>query len=167
MTSASASWVEWLGAAGSILAGLSTIGLVLVAYFQIRSFKNESRRWETVKVCGQFITNERLFACRQAVYNRTRRDGNYSPDTMKDQSHQISTIFAYFEHIAMGISQDFYIEEIVRDNLELEIGIFCQRFLQPTYSDVLTPAAYQKTEALNRKWLAKPTHYHPSRSSGA
>jgi hypothetical protein len=91
---------------------LFTGAVGFVAWYQIGEIKRQQRGWETLRICNVYdvdpVLDRAVCTIRSAVKQGKSRI---------EVKLEITTLLNYFESIALGISQGFYEEKIVRIHL--------------------------------------------------
>jgi len=104
------------------VSAVATVGLVIIAWKQLGDIKQGQRNWATLQVCDKYDLDPiiRTVVSRLKNYENTRLDETVAPVDAnngygsKDDS---ITLLNYFDAIAIGMEQGFYVEDIVTDHL--------------------------------------------------
>ncbi len=139
------------------LTAFSTVGLLVLAAFQIRSIRDENRKWETVRACNVFDTDPIVHVATKDIYAASDNGKDYSPATMLSQVHNIITVLNYLDALAIGIDQGVYVESIAKDNLGSTIEKAVECFLDGQHPGIKV-SDFRTLKDLRGKWLPKNTH---------
>jgi hypothetical protein len=117
-----AAWTA-IGAMATILLAMATIAVAWVAGYQISSARaeavaarNEAKRQRTLEVVSRYDHDPVLDRALRRMA-RARDSGKLFTETRTYRT-DIVAVMNYFEGIAIGLKQDIYIEEMVRDYME-------------------------------------------------
>jgi len=113
---------DWniIGALGSIIQAIATVVLLIVAWLQLKSIKDENKLSRTLDVCDRYDLDP--------ILDRSLRDLRSAEDTgllrtkEADRMHlhaSVTTVLNYLDSIAVGIHQGLYIEALVKDHLKV------------------------------------------------
>ena len=105
-----------LTALGSVLTGVATVAVALVAWRQIGELKSQQKGWETLKACERYELDPVLNQSLRRLA-RARRNGDLKAGP-GNYEYEFTTIMNYFEGLATGINLGFYDERIIRQHLE-------------------------------------------------
>lgn len=145
-----------LTAFGTLILAAATAALVLAAFYQIRSFREEAKKTRTLAACEKYDTDPVLDNCLRKL--RAAWDDGSILQNSSAFRIDVVTVLNHLDGIAIGIEQGLYIEELVRDHHE---KIFNDHFDQYLASDApridgLDRNAYLTLRALCEKWSRPP-----------
>jgi hypothetical protein len=110
---------EWTGedvtAAGTVTLAVVTIGLLLMAWYQLAKQTFAQRQWATLQACDRYDSDPVLGAARASLYEFEATGQMTKERTEIRQACR--TTFNYFDSIAIGLAQGLYVEEIVEEHL--------------------------------------------------
>jgi hypothetical protein len=159
-----AAWVA-IGALGTLVLALATAILVWVGVAQIKAAREEAKRNRTLTACDRYDTDpvlnaslQRLARARRASMDKFQGDGlTYRPD--------IATLLNYLDSLAVGIMQELYIEEIVRDHNGPIVRAHVEQYLTDGNPRIfgLNPDNYRPLRDLYEKWSRQQPYYRPAR----
>jgi hypothetical protein len=93
-----------------------TGGLLGYAIYQVRSAKADAKINRTLTACDRYDTDPVLDRVTNRIANGLD-DGSLAKNP-KDYSVDMSSLFNYFESIAIGVSRELYDKDIVTDQLK-------------------------------------------------
>lgn len=151
---------------------LATIAIALIAYFQLSAWvatqkaqNLQHRQWATLQTCDRYdsdpIIREALSLIRAHKYNYLL---NGQIKTSKKYSYDLDgavvSLMNYFDSIAIGLRQNLYVEEIVREHLEGIIRAQIEDIKGFSDTEVEKRVGrfdkdFSRTLALLEKWNAK------------
>jgi hypothetical protein len=105
----------WI-AVGTLALAVATFALVLTAFIQIRSIREENKKTQTLAACSNYDLNPIIFECTRILL--AAQDSGELATSPKKYRPQILTLLNYLDAIAIGIEQGLYIEELAWDHLE-------------------------------------------------
>jgi hypothetical protein len=73
------------------------------------------KAWETVKICQAYYFDPVIEAATERMWRMSNGGKEYIID--KIDNRDIRCLLNYLDHIAVGVRQDLYIKEIVKDHL--------------------------------------------------
>jgi hypothetical protein len=102
-------WAEWT-------TGIFTAGLIGMAGFQLRRQTIQQRQWATLQACDRYDTDPTLTEARRTL--RALKAGETLQQEEHDTVSQITTVFNYFDAIAIGVDQRLYVDRIAESHLK-------------------------------------------------
>jgi hypothetical protein len=104
------------GNAAEWVTGLATAGLIGMAAWQLYQQTLQQRRWTTLQVCDRYDSDERI---REALLILRRLSaGEQVPQTGHEIAIAVTTLFNYFDAVAIGLEQNLYVGVIVDQHLK-------------------------------------------------
>jgi hypothetical protein len=98
------------------VTGAATAGLIGMAGYQLWQQTFQQRQWATLQACDRYDSDAVLTQAR-LLLNALK-----AGETVQGEDHEIeatiTTLFNYFDAIAIGLDQKLYVEEIVKKHLE-------------------------------------------------
>jgi hypothetical protein len=117
------------------------------------------REWETLKICQRYDFDPIIDAATERIYAASNDGKDYRLPGVKQRD--MICILNYFDGIAIGIEQNLYIEDIVRDHLGPMFAHAVTNFLD---TGLVPIAGLEKVQALNQRW-SKPPGYRSTGTS--
>lgn len=124
-------------AVGTFLLFFATLGLVMVAAWQINAARVENRKTQTLLACGNYDLNEVIYRCRKTLIEANDRGALM--DEAKALRLDIQTVLNFLDAIAIGISQKLYDEALSREHL--------QAIVAKQVAELIDSGALEKTGA--------------------
>lgn len=94
---------------------LATLGIVIVAWRQLKEQTTQQRRWATLQACDRYDIDPRIAGSLRMV--RRLKEGEKPALSEYEIGMRITTVFNYFDAIAIGVRQGLYLPEIVKAHL--------------------------------------------------
>lgn len=140
-----------------MLQGIGTVGAVLVASYQIHKYQKSQKGWETLKACERYETDAVLDRSLLAI--KAARDAQTLQANPYEVRIELTAILNYLDGIAIGVLENFYVEDIVREHLEGIMREHVEEFLNPQIS---AAAEYSESDwaclmKLLQKWSGSKT----------
>jgi hypothetical protein len=164
----------FIGIATSVLA-LATIAIAIAAWRQLpflvaqlgalaqqvqasreveQAAAQRQREWETIAACGRYDIDPVIETISKRLWDASRAGVDYSKVDPRD----CICILNYFDSLAIGIRQNLYIEEIVKDHNGLVISKAVELFIK---GELVPAEGYRHLMALYDKWNPPPPHDNP------
>ena len=105
----------WTLAYATVALFVATLGLFGMAWYQLREMTLQQRNWATLQACDRYDTDPKLGAA--LIILRRLKEGERTALTNYRIVMAVTTVFNYFDSIAIGLNQGLYIEGIVREHL--------------------------------------------------
>ena len=154
------------------ISTLATIAIALIAYFQLSAWvatqkaqNLQHRQWATLQTCDRYDSDPII---REALALIRAHKNGYSLDEQTQESVKYSydldaavvSLMNYFDSIAIGLKQNLYVEEIVREHLEGIIRTHIKDIKEFSDPEVIKRVEkfheeFSRTLALIEKWEAK------------
>jgi hypothetical protein len=151
---------------GTVALTLATVGLAAVAWYQIAaarteaiSARAEAKRTRTLEVVSRYDHDPVLD---RALRRMARaRDSRQLFDNTRLYRTDIVAIMNYFESIAIGLQQDIYIAEMVRDYMESIVRSHIDEIEKEKIFDKIgsDPDDFEHICALNKRWKKSQMHF--------
>jgi hypothetical protein len=104
-----------------------------------------------LKICQRYDFDPVIDAATQRIWAASNEGKDYRLAGVKQRD--LVCILNYLEGIAIGIEQNLYIEDIVREHLA---PIFAHSVADFLDSGIVPIAGLEKVQALNQRWLKAP-----------
>jgi hypothetical protein len=144
-------WTDVATALASLATAVATCGIIVTAIQQIRGLREENRKWETVKACTAYTKDPILFQCAKEVRARSK-GSDYTRATMMPVMQELRAILNYLDSLAVGVAQGVYIEQIVRDNLQLVIEKAVDNFCIEDFKQEFNLEGFSHLLAMRARW---------------
>lgn len=129
-----AGWTA-VGAIGTLFLALITAILVAVGVSQIRVGRDEARLSRTLAACDRYDTDPVLDASLHRLAEA--RDSDILMQEPAKFRTDITTLLNYLSSLAVGIEQDLYDGDVIRDHMEPVIKWHVAQYLAPSSPQVL------------------------------
>jgi hypothetical protein len=96
--------------------GIATAGLIAMAAYQLRQQTIQQRQWATLQACDRYDTDPMLTTARLML--RALKEGERPEIKEYEITSQITTVFNYFDAIAIGVEQKLYVDAIAENHLK-------------------------------------------------
>jgi hypothetical protein len=135
------------------LTAFGTFGLIGLGWYQITAVRNENKGWRTLEACERYESDPVLDVCLRNIF-AANQTGDF---TANPQNYRLdaTTVLNFFDGIAIGIAQDLYLEELVRDHLEPIVKWYVEVYLEPVFASRMgidPTIEYPRLIKLNQKW---------------
>jgi hypothetical protein len=142
--------------------GVALCATACVAWYQLGALRSDQKGWETLRACEKYETDPVLDRALCSI-----RDARIIGDLIanpKAHSLEVATVLNYFESLATGVGQGFYVESIIRDHLESVIRDHVAEFLSPPMIAAMNfQGLYDKLLELLKSWTSGETYYRARR----
>lgn len=155
------STTDWMTAWATIATAVATFGLVGVAWYQLGAISKNQKEWETLKACERYDSDPILDRV-LCVLRDARNSGELFSAPVSKYSLEYRTVLNYFEGLATGVEQGFYIETIVRDHMSEIIQFHMSEGLEQLKLP-RSPHDFTKIESLLATWSADKTYFQKRR----
>ena len=146
---------QWITAISTVAIAIAAVWQLPLIRKQIRAQREEQKKWATVAACERYDTDPTLHAITQRIWTASSQGRDYTNlDLLR---HDVISLLNYLDALAIGVEQRLYIEEIVKDSMQLVIKKAVEQFLLTD-----PPGKFCETEGyenlihLYRKW--NPVH---------
>jgi hypothetical protein len=178
---------DWVVAIGAAVSGITSIILVLVAYFQLRGLKvqlgqaasdaidrnNQEDRRNTLNAIQRAENDPYLQRAYRTIARVTKGTLNYSKTHIC--KYYVNIILNYYEGIAVGIAQKIYVEAMAKDYLAESLQKAVKIWLRgDTDDDFVPPTAmfaasdFPELRKLYDRWFPpKSTEFRADKPSPA
>lgn len=161
----SEAWAGWVTAISTVVLAIAAwVQLPLIAR-QMRSLaeqlrlsrdaeRNAERRlreWETLKACQQYDFDSVLDGATQRIWEASEQGRNYRSSAINPRD--MICVLNYFDGLAVGIEQNLYIEEVVRDHLGTVVNHAVINFIR---SGMIRPDGLETLLAVHGRWFPQP-----------
>jgi hypothetical protein len=140
------------GALAEWVTALATLGLLVVALWQIPLIRKRYRETETLRACQIYDTDPVIEAASLRAWRAAKNGEDYSQADKRD----VIVVMNYFDGLAIGIEQGLYEEQIVRDHAQPIIDKLIKVIAPQTG---VGEDLYPKLFKLQRTWSDNQTAY--------
>jgi len=106
----------------SAVSAIATVSIAIIAKRQLTDLKQGQKKWATLQVCDKYDTDPVL---REIVSGLKKHESSISntnqisasANNKYDPREDSIVLLNYFDAIAIGIEQEFYVKKIVGDHL--------------------------------------------------
>lgn len=147
-------WINW-----DFIAAIGTVGIAAVGWIQITAARRQARGWRTLDACEKYDTDPVLDLCSQNL--AAGKDSGDFDKAPRSYRLNVYTLLNYLEGLSIGIDQNLYVEDIVRDHLEGVVRKLVGDYLDEETAKKIgfDPRDYERLAALDRRWSATQTHF--------
>jgi hypothetical protein len=144
---------EWTALATVVLA-VVTVLLVVVGYIQLSSLRDEARKSRTLAACERYDTDPLLDASLRRLA-KAKKDGRLQLHS-SDYAADVITVLNILDAIAIGIRQDLYDEDLMRDHLESIVRAHFEEYCGANAQVIegVDPNDFASLRALCERWGA-------------
>ncbi len=137
----------------------ATMALAIVAWYQISQATHQTKGWQTLAACEKYESDAVLDRCARRLFF-ARKSGSFATDPPSYRV-DVTTILNYLDGLAIGIDQNLYVKEIVRDHLEPIIKWHVDTYLNPSQADKIgiQRTEYARLIELCEGWNKAPPSY--------
>jgi len=143
-----------------MVGALTTVGLFVMAWYQIQAVRNENRVERTLAACSRYESDATVERCVRALRHALATGGDYKENPTKYQ-HEAIIILNFLDTIAIGIDQGVYEDLLARDHMKAIVKKWIELLLEPTKAkDLEIPADdYKCLHDLWSRWNRNEMYY--------
>lgn len=119
--------------------------------------ERRTREWETLKACQRYDYDPVLDEATRRIWVASNQGKDYRARELDPRD--ITSLLNYLDGIAIGIQQDLYIENIVKDHLGIVFDHAVKSFLD---SGIIEKEGFDCLLAVHARWfrVSERTDYH-------